>query len=1006
MCQNFNCSFEDYAKALLEKAIEKGISVIGITDYFFVDGYKEMRTFMNDISAMQQTLGEENAEKASMITILPNIELRIDVLVDSSRVNYHVIFSEEVPVEDIEENFISQLKFIESGVPSGVDNVNALTRRNLELLGQRLKREHVPFQSNDDIFIGMKCAAIKLDSIKNALSNKVFKNKYVIAIPSDEDLSSLHWNSQDHQIRKSLIQGTDFIFSGNPNTILWCLGEKGYERKEDFCSEFKSFKPCIQGSDAHELERLFTPDHNRYTWIKANPNFKGLLQVLNEPKDRVFIGSQPEALSRIQKRPHQYIDKVLVEKIKTANVDGEWFSQMEVILNPGLVSIIGNKGSGKSALADIVALSGSTDKFDSFAFLNSDKFRSRKSGSKAKSFKSNITWLSGESSQPYNLNDNPDEATIPSVKYIPQNFLETTCNENVGAERFTEELQNVIYTHIPEEERLGFSSLKSLLHFLNEEVEDSISHFKLIIKDINKDIIILERLSSDQHVNQLKSQIQARINDLKSHINSKPAPIDPPKSSDESKEVSDKIESQLKSINERKTTIEANIKKKKDFLASINRKIATGNKLMQRIQNFKNYHDEFKADSQDDFSLLSIDIDSVVQLTINETVITDLIDLESKNKQTVTNDLDPTKECSLAHKLTKSMDSIKELEKKLSEPELRYREYLEDLKVWKQERDAIIGDELSTQTITYLRAQLNESNAAPKKIAELKARRQQVFSDILSEKNKLKSKYSEYYKPVQNFIDSHKLTKSQNINLQFKVEVTEKGFSETFLSFINQGRVGTYQGVDEGKKRLDDLLSTIDFNNAESVLSFAHHVCESLYKDMRDAQTNLNDPNLQLKKDTLLEDVLSYVFSGDYLLPSYHLTWEGKSIDQLSPGEKGNLLLVFYLLIDQGKTPLILDQPEDNLDNQTVYKTLVPCIRDAAQRRQILMVTHNPNLAVVCDSDQIIVAKMHKTENSRIEYLTGSIESFSINAAIVDILEGTRPAFDQRDAKYLVNHQS
>lgn len=1006
LCQNFNCSFEDYAKTLLKNAIDKEISVIGMTDYFSVDGYKEMCAIMVNDAKLRQLLGDEDAEKANDITILPNIELRIDVLVDSHRVNYHVIFSEEVSIEDIEENFLNRLEFTESGVPSGPDNVKALTRRNLELLGQRLKREHPPFQKDDDIFIGMKCAAIKLDSIKKALSNKVFEDKYAIITPSDEDLSRLHWDSQDHQIRKSLIQGTDFIFSSNPNTISWCLGEKGYENKEDFRIEFKSFKPCLQGSDAHDFERLFAPTDNRYTWVKANPNFKGLLQVLNEPKDRVFIGTQPEALSRAQKRPHQYIAKVQIDKTRDAKIDDEWFAQTDVILNPGLVSIIGNKGSGKSAFADIIALSGSTDKHESFAFLNSEKFRSKRSGSKAKSFESKITWRSGESSKPINLNENPTESTIPSVKYIPQNFLETTCNENIGAERFTEELQNVIYTHIPEEERLGFSSLKSLLQFLNEEVEDSISHLKTIIEDINTEIFDLERASSTRHIDHLKSQIKARVEDLKSHVKTKPTHIEPPKSSDKSKKESSKIESELKSINEEKLKLESDIKGKKDLLTLINRKIATGDKLKQRVKNYKKYHDEFRADSKEDFNLLNIDIDNVVQLTLNDTVIEDLIQLESKNKQTLTNDLDPTKDDSIAQKLSKTIAKIKKLEEQLSEPELRYREYQEEFALWRKERDSIIGDKHATQTIKHLTAQLKESKSAPEKIAKLKIKRQQVFGEILSEKDKLKSKYSEYYKPVQSFIDGHELTKAQNINLQFKVEVTEKGFAEAFLSSINQGRVGTYQGVDEGKKRLDDILNTTDFNNSESVLNFVNHICDSLYKDMRDEPTDLDDPSLQLKKGTPMEEVFSYIFSGDYLFPNYHLAWEGKSIDQLSPGEKGNLLLVFYLLIDQGRTPLILDQPEDNLDNQTVYRTLVPCIRDAAQRRQILMVTHNPNLAVVCDSDQIIVANMYKTKNSRIEYQTGAIESPSINAAIVDILEGTRPAFDQRDAKYLTNNQN
>ena len=125
-----------------------------------------------------------------------------------------------------------------------------------------------------------------------------------------------------------------------------------------------------------------------------------------------------------------------------------------------------------------------------------------------------------------------------------------------------------------------------------------------------------------------------------------------------------------------------------------------------------------------------------------------------------------------------------------------------------------------------------------------------------------------------------------------------------------------------------------------------------------------------------------------------------KDIEQLSPGERGTLLLVFYLLIDRSDTPLIIDQPEENLDNQTVVEFLVPSIKEAKIRRQIILVTHNPNLAVVCDADQIVCARMDKRDGHRVTYITGAIENSVINKCLLDILEGTRPAFDNRDGKY------
>ena len=68
------------------------------------------------------------------------------------------------------------------------------------------------------------------------------------------------------------------------------------------------------------------------------------------------------------------------------------------------------------------------------------------------------------------------------------------------------------------------------------------------------------------------------------------------------------------------------------------------------------------------------------------------------------------------------------------------------------------------------------------------------------------------------------------------------------------------------------------------------------------------------------------------------------------------------------------------------------------KQRQVIIVTHNPNLAVVCDAEQIIYA--HKEKN-QIHYELGSIENPAMNKKIIDVLEGTLPAFSNRDTKYI-----
>jgi hypothetical protein len=79
-----------------------------------------------------------------------------------------------------------------------------------------------------------------------------------------------------------------------------------------------------------------------------------------------------------------------------------------------------------------------------------------------------------------------------------------------------------------------------------------------------------------------------------------------------------------------------------------------------------------------------------------------------------------------------------------------------------------------------------------------------------------------------------------------------------------------------------------------------------------------------LRKDKRAGVVYDLVYGLTYLEPRYTLLFQDTPIEQLSPGQRGALLLIFYLLVDKGRNPIILDQPEENLDNETVVSLLVP----------------------------------------------------------------------------------
>ena len=208
-------------------------------------------------------------------------------------------------------------------------------------------------------------------------------------------------------------------------------------------------------------------------------------------------------------------------------------------------------------------------------------------------------------------------------------------------------------------------------------------------------------------------------------------------------------------------------------------------------------------------------------------------------------------------------------------------------------------------------------------------------------------------------------------------------------------------GVDEGRDRVEGLLLPVNWEDPKSAREFLAAIDTALHQDQRTKQPG----SVQLKdqlKGKKAEEMFDLVYGLEYIRPRYILRWEGKVLSMLSPGERGTLLLVFYLLIEKGDMPLIIDQPEGNLDNHTVAKVPVECIKQARKRRQVFIVTHNPNLAVVCDADQVIHASMDKTNGNAITYTTGALENPALSQYITDVLEGTRWAFSVRDAKYKV----
>jgi len=197
------------------------------------------------------------------------------------------------------------------------------------------------------------------------------------------------------------------------------------------------------------------------------------------------------------------------------------------------------------------------------------------------------------------------------------------------------------------------------------------------------------------------------------------------------------------------------------------------------------------------------------------------------------------------------------------------------------------------------------------------------------------------------------------------------------------------------------LLPAWQTGTAEAVATAMHAFVSEASKGLRLAMPNSVAPEGRAEWFRQLGD---WLYSASHISIEYRLEYDGTNVEQLSPGTRGIVLLLLYLAIDRNdRRPLLIDQPEENLDPKSVFLDLVPHFRKARRRRQVIIVTYNANLVVNTDADQVIVASATPTGGGGlplITYKSGSLENPEIRHAVCDILEGGARAFLERERRY------
>ncbi|QDL39898.1 hypothetical protein EUB48_20625 [Rhodoferax sediminis] len=931
-------------------AATSGIAVIGVTDYMSIDGYEKLLSAYGD---------NAKPRLQSVKLLVPNIEFRaLPSTKDGKALNIHLL------VDPSDSQHIQKIK-------------RAL--KNLKVSYNQLRygcirEELIEFARAQD-------AALNDDDVAYRRGIEQFKPSYEVILNWFRDEGWLRANcligisnGKDGisglpldgfaAMREEILKNCDFVFSGNPSDRLHYLGQK-----ENLCPEkieqlYGSLKPCLHGSDAHEVSKLFKPNDDRFCWIKADPTFEGLRQVLWEPEARVQISSTKPQLSDASR---------VIASLQISKSNG-WFTQSSISFNSGLVAIIGEKGSGKTAIADLVAFASgiAMDPNSQSSFVT--KGRLHLSGTTVE-----LGWGAGAKTCGV-LTDHPYPSQRPLVRYLSQDFVERLCSDDHHGNELQVAIEEVVFSHLGEIHKEGFSSFEELRSSREAASQSRQDEFRGQLATLNREIERLYgSLGQRSSKEALKTQTQAQIGELKKQLPSVQGLAD--------QAVLKQLEAEQGALNACEKVIAEKTRQRRgveDFQKSY---VAIKERTERQITELIDSHPEatFIFDSMLAKLLPQWDMSAAHDLSAGVVALDAEISALRGDEAKVATD---------GKSLVEIARRIKGLQELLSKDELNRKRLLDlqkqiSMQEATAQRLAKEIDDLDVKVTKLLRQREHEREELYLKFFSALAEDEQGLQDLyapmkqalssLGEEMKfeLSAGYrvdtSDWLEKAQRFYDGRKpqaLAKKDEI---------EKFVLNTLAPAWKSGDI---QKIDPALKHFVSIVSPVDF------------------------MSKFASPSPKMI------DLFDWMFSTDHIGTTYKIKYGGTELEFLSPGTRGIALLVLYLLMDEDdRRPLVIDQPEGNLDNSSIYLQLVPYIRKAKEKRQIILVTHNPNLVVATDAEQVIVATAQRPSIQAfpcITYISGSLENShdgekdGIRQAVCTLLEGGERAFKEREGRYSI----
>lgn len=887
-CANDEEGWNKYITAL--EQLPSDIKVLGINDYLFIDGYKKVKEY------------KDSGRLSNIELLLPVVEFRLSKFCGHrqfKRINFHVIFSNEVSSDVIQHQFLNALNShytLSSDCTQQWGGVP--TMENLEDLGRRIINS-VPEGQRKNYGSPLKEGFnnLNLDSsqIIKVLENapQYFKGKYLTAIGKTE-WDDFKWDDTSIAEKKTIINQADIVFTAAESV------EKFNNAKAKL-QEQNVNSLLLDCSDAHSFADVSTKDRlgNCKTWIKSDPTFEGLKQILFEPEDRVCIcDSKPE-----YKYDYDVIDRI---ELNSANI---W--HQTIYLNQNLNSIIGGRSTGKSTLlASIAAAFNCTDDVDNRDYIHQLRDSVH------------VYWRDGQ--------ENGDKY----IEYFPQNKI-----SKVAEPKETDKLLMDILLG-KEDVKIEYEKHKSLLASRFSTIQTNVALYFEKRRLYREKIQYIKGIGDDKGIRMEIKKLEDLRNDYQSKLTDK-------------KELLDTYINNVEEI--RKKQLEKSLLLKES--------------------------DALKLREQDSFIVLNRSI-SISDLTSEHS---------SKLAQSIKSIIDKANsevQETIRQILTNNTHTISEIDTQIINIQSRPA-YKEGKQIFE-----------ANKSLTDVIKQLDELN---KKLA-LITRETEVAQKIRDEFKELGqnllSLHCSYLDAMNNIAFKMRL-QYEDVRLTSAI-VLKPNFSQALSECISLRSVAMNELIDNVVKGFNKQNKTDIENSLKDILNKALRN-EIPFKAGYDAQS-----------------FMSRILSENWFGLSLNVEYDGDNLRDMSPGKRSFVVLKLLLDFSDKKSPILIDQPEDNLDNRAIYSDLVRYIRKKKKDRQIILVTHNPNIVVGADSEEVIIANQNgknaPNENGiKFQYLCGSLENSKdrisdetipmlnrcgVREHVCDILEGGENAFKERENKY------